>query len=97
MKPQKSLMGISRFSMAGFLIALIILFVAAPFAAQLENGRLYESALLTVVLICAVLAVGHRRGVFWTAILMVTPAVIAKWINHFWPDSISPVVSWPPS
>lgn len=91
MKAQKSLVGFFRFSVAGFLVSLILLFIAAPFAQQSEAGRVVESALMTGVLILAVFAVGHRRWVFWLAILIMTPTVVGKWFNHFWPGTVSPV------
>ena len=91
LKSPKILMGLFRFSMASFLAGLVLLFIAAPFADQFENGPMLESGLLTAVLISAVLAVGRRRRVFWLAVLMMTPTVISKWFNHFWPDAVSPV------
>lgn len=89
MKPQKSLVGLFRFSVAGFLAALVLLFIAAPFASLIENGKMLESVLLTLVMISAVLAVGRRRRVLWVAVLMVTPTVLGKWLNHFLPDTVS--------
>ncbi len=84
-------LGMYRFSMAGFLIALVVLFVAAPFASQIAGGKIMESSLLTVVLVSAVQAVGHRRRVLWLAVVMVIPAVVGRWLHHFWQDSVSPV------
>jgi hypothetical protein len=91
MKTQKSLLGIFRFSMAGFLAALVMLFGAAPFAAQIENGRILEAVLLTIVMISAVLAVGRRRRVLWLAVFMVAPAALGKWLHHFLPATVSSV------
>ena len=91
MKPQKSLLGLFRFSVAGFLVGLVVMLIVSPFAAQIAYGRILESSLLTVVLISAVLAVGRRRQVFYLAILMVTPAILGKWVNHFFPNTLSPV------
>jgi len=84
MKAQKSLVGLFKFSVASFLVSLILLFIAAPFAQQSDHGRMLESALLTATLISAVFAVGHRRRVFWLAILIMAPTVVGKWLNHFW-------------
>lgn len=85
----KSLLGLFRFSMAGFLLGLVLLFFAAPFAEQIKGGQMLESSLLTLVLISAVFAVGRRPRVLWLAIFMVTPTVAGKWLHYFWPDSIS--------
>jgi hypothetical protein len=91
MKPQKSLVGLFKFSVASFLVSLILLFIAAPFVQMFDQGRGVESALMTAVLVSGVLAVGHRRGVFWLAILIMLPTVVGKWLNHFWPESVTPV------
>lgn len=90
-RPPKSLLGLFRFSMASFLTGLVLLFIAAPFAEMARFGRILESVMLTLVLISAVLAVGRRRPVLWLAIFMVTPTVAGRWLNHFWPDTVSPV------
>lgn len=77
--------------MAGFLLGLVLLFAAAPFAEQIRGGETLESSALTLVLISAVFAVGRRRRVLWMAIFIVTPTVAGKWLHYFWPDSVSPV------
>ena len=89
MKTQKSLVGISRFSVAGFLACLVVLFVAAPFAQMFALGRLLEPSLLTATLISAVFAVGHRRQVFWPAVVILLPTVVVRWLNHFWPETVT--------
>jgi len=75
-----------RLSVAGFLAALTLFLVAAPFVEDLRDGDLVEAALLTLVMVMAVLAVGSRRRTLALAFLLVTPAVGGKWANHFWPD-----------
>lgn len=82
---RKSLPGVFRFSVAGFLAALVILIFAAPFLSQLGRGQMLESGLMTLVLVSAVLAVGHRRRMLIVAVLLVSPAVIGRWVHHFWP------------
>jgi hypothetical protein len=83
---RKSLPGVFRFSVAGFLSALVILFFAAPFLSQLDCGQLIESGLMTVVLVSAVLAVGHRRRVLFFAVFLLVPTVVSRWLHHFWPN-----------
>ncbi len=87
----KSLLGLFRFSMPSFLVGLVLLIVAAPFAQRTQVGQLLESGVLTSMLITAVFAVGRRRRVLWLAILMMLPTVAGKWLNHFWPDVVSPL------
>lgn len=83
---QKHLPGVFRFSVAGFLGALIFLIFVAPFVAELPNGQMLESGMMTLVLISAVLAVGHRRRMLFFAVILVSPAVIGRWLHHFWPS-----------
>jgi hypothetical protein len=82
----KNLAGVYRFSVAGFLAALVLLLITEPFVQNIAYGELVESVLLTLVLVSAVLAVGHRRRVLWLAIVLVTPALAGKWLYHFWPE-----------
>ncbi len=81
--------GLFRFSVARFLGALVLLVVTSPFLQQFTNGRLVEVALVTLVLCMGVLAVGARRRTLVWAIVLVLPAVLGRWINHFslhhWP------------
>lgn len=83
---RKSLPGVFRFSVAGFLGALVVLIMAAPFVSQLPNGRMIESGLMTMVLVSAVLAVGHRRRMLLFAVILVAPAVVGRWLHHFLPN-----------
>jgi hypothetical protein len=82
--------GFRRFSTAEFLVALVLLFVAAPFVEKMPFGRSIEHVLMTLVLVSGVLAVGRsHRTLVWAAVLMV-PAVVGRWMNHFWPE-LAPV------
>src|ERR1022692_2994928 len=88
LRPRKSLVGIFRFSMAGFLAALVLFLVASPFTQNIENKNLVESVLFSLVLISAVLAVGHRRWVLWVALVLLAPALIGNWVNHLRPENM---------
>lgn len=81
--------GLYRFSMAGLLIALVVLLVAMPFMEMVEIGPRIEAILMTLVLVSAVQAVGNRRWVLLWAGVLVSPAVLGKWLNHLWPDLVS--------
>jgi voltage-gated potassium channel len=78
--------GVFRFSMAQFLIALVLLFVGTPLVMYFPNGDLIEVVLITLVLLSGVLASGGRTRSLILAIVMVTPAAAGKWINHYRPD-----------
>jgi Ion channel len=80
--------GVRRLSVAHFLVALVALLVTMPFLEQLKYGDLLEAILITLVLLSAVMAVGGRRRTLIAACVLVTPALVAKWIDHFRPDAI---------
>jgi hypothetical protein len=82
--------GLFRFSVAQFLVALVLLLVAYPFVVELEHGDTLETALMTVVLISSVLAVGGRT--WGLAILLVIPALAGPWIDQYRPGLVPPWV-----
>ena len=84
--------GIYRHSAAHFLAALVLIFVTAPFIERLHGGELIEAVLMTVVLLSAVLAIGGRRRTLVWASVLVIPALVGKWINHWRPDLMPPEV-----
>jgi hypothetical protein len=90
--PPPSRAGLRRYTAAKLLIALGLLFAVTPFVEALKNGDLIEAVLVTVVLMSAVLAVGGRRRTLVLAIALMTPAVVGKWINHYWPDLCPPEI-----
>lgn len=78
--------GYRRFSTAEFLVALVLLLIGAPIVDKIPHGRSIETVLLTLVLVSGVLAVGRsRRTLVWAAVLVV-PAVVGRWLNHFLPE-----------
>jgi hypothetical protein len=74
--------GLFRFSMAQFLVALIVLVVTYPFVLELEAGDIIESVLMMILLISAVLAVGSRCWLL--TILLVIPALAGPWLDRYW-------------
>lgn len=84
--------GISRHAGTYFLAALLLIFVTAPFTEDLRGGELIEAVLMTAVLLSAVMAVGGRRRTLAWAIILVTPALVGKWINHWRPDLMPPEI-----
>lgn len=85
-------LGTFRYSAIELLGALIVLFAITPFVELFPHGDLVEAALLTLVMVSAVLAVGGRSKTLGVALLLVIPAVTARWANHLRPDLIHPFV-----
>ena len=56
-----------------------------PLLEGLAIGQLIGAVAFTLVLLSAVLAVG-RRSTLGVALLLMVPALVAKWVEHFQPD-----------
>jgi hypothetical protein len=84
--------GLVRFSAVELLVALVLLFLATPFVEDLPRGDLVEAVLMTFVMVFAVLAVGARRRTLILALLLVAPALAAKWANRLRPDLVPPEI-----
>lgn len=82
-------MKLPRYSAVELLLALILLFATAPFIQSLPGGELLEAVLLTVVLVSSVVVLGGDRRSLWIAIILLTPTLISRWANHFWPSVAS--------
>jgi hypothetical protein len=80
--------GFYRRSVSIFLGALVLFIVAMPFTQYLADPGLLESPLLAVVLICGVLAVGGRRKSLFLAACLAVPALVARWLWHYWPNPL---------
>ena len=85
-------LGLRRFSTVQLLVALALLFFFFPFVEEVKAGDLIVSILLSVVLLCAVLAVASSRRTLIVALLLAIPAVAGRWINHFRPDLVPPAI-----
>ena len=70
--------GLRRFSMVQLLIALAILFFSVPVVEEINGGDLIVSALLSVVLLSAVLAVANRRRNLAVGLLLAVPALAGR-------------------
>jgi hypothetical protein len=77
--------GVVRFSAAQFLIALVLFLLVAPLVEELPNGRFIDGSLLTLMLASGMLAVGRRRKTLVIAAILVAPAIVGRWVNHFRP------------
>jgi hypothetical protein len=87
-----SRIGNFRSSSAQFLGALILMLFASPFLDELKYGPAIDTFLITLVLILGVLAVGRSHRTLMLAGVLMVPAVTARWITHFRPDLLPPVV-----
>ena len=81
-----------RYSAVKLLLALGLLDLSAPFIEDLPNGDMVESALLTLVMIFSVLAIGSSRRTLLTAAVLFVPALAGKWASHFFPGVVTSVV-----
>ena len=86
-----------RFSAVELLLALVLLFVSAPFVEDLPGGDSIEAGLLTLVMVSAVFAVGRRRRTLIIALVLVLPALAGKWAFHLRPDLFSPLAFLAPT
>lgn len=67
-------------------MALVLLLVAAPIIDKMPYGDSIEHALMTLVLVLGVFAVGRSRQTLAWAVVLVLPAVASRWMHHFWPE-----------
>src|SRR6185436_9403775 len=81
-----------RYSAVELLVTLGLLFIVSPLVEDLPRGDLIEAVLLTLVMVFAVVAVGGRRKVLVTAIVLFLLAAAGKWTNHLRPDLLHPAV-----
>ena len=85
--------GPAKWSAVEFLIALIVFILASPLVVELEYGKVIEAGLLTAMLGSAVVAVSERWATRLTAVLLVLPAVLGRWIHHYRPELV-PVAAY---
>ncbi|HEX5222117.1 MAG TPA: potassium channel family protein [Verrucomicrobiae bacterium] len=64
--------------------------MTSPLVEDLPNGDLIELIPLSVVMVLAVLAVGGRRRSLIIALVLLIPALAAKWLDYLSPDLVSP-------
>jgi hypothetical protein len=81
--------GLYRFSVAQLLIALVVLFVVAPFADKLRYGQFIEAVIFTAMLLAAMNAIGGRRRTLIVAALLMSPALVTRWVDHLYPGVLA--------
>jgi hypothetical protein len=77
-----------RYPVATFLVGLVLAIASYPFDEQFRDGDLAEAARLTVVLLAGLFALSDRRKTLVWGIVLVTPAIVGKWVNHFTPELV---------
>jgi hypothetical protein len=82
--------GLYRYSVRGFLIALVVAFIGLPFIEPFDKDKHIEAILMTLVLVSGVLAVGGHRRTLILGVILALPALTGKWFNHYWPE-LAPV------
>jgi hypothetical protein len=81
-----------RFRVVYCLASLVLLAVASPFIEELRDATLIEAALMTMVLLSAVVAVGDRGIRLTLTLLLVVPALFARWASYYRPDLVPTAV-----
>lgn len=67
--------------------SLVLMLFISPFVENVQGGDLVEAVLLSIVLFASALAASDRRStLIWGAVLVI-PALVGKWANHFLPDA----------
>jgi hypothetical protein len=79
-----------RVSSVQLLIALALLFFFFPFVEEVKGGDIIAAILLSLVLLCSVIAVAQNKGIFFIALVLAVPAIVGRWISHFRPDLVPP-------
>jgi len=75
-----------------FLVALALFIVTVPFLGAVAGGQLINTALFTLVMLSGFTVLGVRRGTLLLAIALLVPGVVARWINHYRPESMPAIV-----
>jgi hypothetical protein len=81
-----------RFTNVQLLIALALFFFFFPFVEEVKGGDIIASILLSLVLLCAVIAVADHKATFFIALVLAVPAIVGRWISHFRPHLVPPPV-----
>lgn len=91
-KPRLVPIGRPRITGVRVLWTLVLLFFSLPFIERFDSGQYLESALLTLVICFAVLAVGADRRALIISIALAAPAILGKWASHIFPQHVDPAI-----
>jgi len=80
--------GIWRYSAAGFLVTIVVMYLTEPYVERLRDGRIARGLIVSLVLFSGGLAVGERKKLLVWAAVLGTPSIILTWLWHFRPDLV---------
>jgi len=75
---------------ASFLAAMMLVLATAPIDEQYRDGDLVEAARLSVLMLLGLLAIGGRGKPLFLGLVLITPALVGKWISHYRPGLVPP-------
>jgi hypothetical protein len=79
-----------RLTNVQLLVALALFFFFFPFVDEIKGGDIIAVILLSLVLLCGVIAVADHKGLFFIALVLAVPAIVGRWISYFRPDLVPP-------
>lgn len=85
---KRMIIGLYPFTPGHFLMALVAFIFVTPFVDRPPYGEQVEAVMLTMVMLLGALAVGGRQRTFLLAIILVIPAVAAKWLDRLVPGAV---------
>lgn len=80
--------GVLRYSSIELLGTLVLFFVTAPWVEAIPHGDLIEALMMSMLLTMAMLAVGGRKQTLIVCLVLLVPALCAKWFNHLHPHHV---------
>lgn len=92
LKRTRPSVGMFRYSVAHYLVALVLFIVTAPVVALFDQAVMIESGVFTLVMGFGAVAVGRRRTAFLWAVILLAPALGGRWFHHLDPGALP---AWP--
>ncbi len=92
----------TRFRSSGlvFLLALVLMVMAAPFIQSHHYGALIQVSSYTAVLLAGVWTIGRSKRTLVIAATLIVPATAIKWIEYLWrgllPDGVAAAAAMVP-
>jgi len=86
--PSSSPRPLGRFRSVELLIALSVLIFTFPLIEASAISGILESVLFSIVLLSALLAIANRKVVVISALILVVPTLVARWIHLYRPDIV---------
>src|SRR5262245_48894451 len=77
--------GVVQHATAYLLAAIVLFIVASPFVDRYRAATVFDEIVATLMLSCAIVAVGGRRRTLIVAIVLATPAIAGQWLHQLSP------------